>query len=421
MRLTRKFKFSKKQKTVLSWWYKGATSSYDGIICDGAVRSGKSFCMSASFIIWAMSRFDKMSFGICGKTISSLRRNVISPLIPFITGLGMEAKEQRSKNTLTVSFGRRQNTFYLFGGKDEGSASLIQGVTLAGIYLDEVVLMPRSFVEQAVARCSVTGSKLWFNCNPQNPFHWFKTDWIDLAHSKNILYLHFSLNDNPSLSPDIRKRYHTLYTGAFYERFVLGLWTATSGNVYENFSRDKHIFSVLPADAEIVRYAVSCDYGTVNPSSFGLWAISRDGRAFRIDEYYYASKTTGIQRTDEEHYEALERLCEGYSIDSVICDPSARSFIECILRHGRFSVVPAKNDVLNGIRKVSSLLSEGRLLFSEKCKDTIREFYLYRWDEKCKSDTPIKENDHAMDDIRYFAVHFMDDDDSFYALSVGRR
>lgn len=405
---------------MLTWWYKGATSGYDGIICDGAVRSGKSFCMSASFIIWAMSRFDKMSFGICGKTITSLRRNVISPLIPFVSSLGMEVSEHRSKNSLTISFGRRQNTFYLFGGKDEGSASLIQGVTLAGIYLDEVVLMPRSFVEQAVARCSVTGSRLWFNCNPQNPFHWFKTDWIDLAQEKNILYLHFSLDDNPSLSPDIRRRYHTLYTGAFYERFVLGLWTATSGNVYENFSRDLHTFDVLPADAEVVRYAVSCDYGTVNPSSFGLWAICRDGRAFRIDEYYYASKITGVQRTDEEHYAALERLCEGYSIEAVVCDPSARSFIECILRHGKFSVIPAKNDVLNGIRKVSSLLSEGRLMFSRKCKDTIREFYLYRWDEKCKSDTPIKENDHAMDDIRYFAVHFMDDNDSFYALSVGR-
>lgn len=377
--------------------------------------------MSASFIIWAMSRFDNMSFGICGKTISSLRRNVISPLIPFITKLGMEVKEHRSKNSLTVFFGRRQNTFYLFGGKDEGSASLIQGVTLAGIYLDEVVLMPRSFVEQAVARCSVTGSKLWFNCNPQNPFHWFKTDWIDSAQSKNILYLHFSLEDNPSLSPDIRKRYHTLYTGAFYERFVLGLWTATSGNVYENFSREKHVFSVIPADAEIVRYAVSCDYGTVNPSSFGLWGISRDGRAFRIDEYYYSSRQTGVQRTDEEHYAALERLCEGYNVEAVVCDPSARSFIECISRHGKFSVIPAKNDVLNGIRKVSSLLSEGRLLFSEKCKDTIREFYLYRWDEKCSSDTPIKENDHAMDDIRYFAVHFMGETDGFYALSVGRR
>ncbi len=419
-KLNKKYRFSKKQQLVLNWWRKGDTASLDGIICDGAVRSGKSFCMSASFFIWAMTRFSGGSFGVCGKTITSLRRNVISPLIPFLSDLGMSVKEQRSKNSLTVSLGRRSNTFYLFGGKDEGSASLIQGVTLCGIYLDEVVLMPQSFVQQAVARCSVSGSKLWFNCNPDNPFHWFKTEWIDLAKKKNILYLHFSLDDNPSLSPDIKKRYHTLYTGAFYERFVLGLWSATSGNVYENFSQDRHVFDIIPADAEIVRYAVSCDYGTVNPSSFGLWGICSDGRALRLKEYYYSSRVTGIQRTDEEHYKGLEKLCEGYDIEAVICDPSARSFIECISRHGKFSVIPAKNDVLNGIRKVSGLLSENRLLFSSKCKDAIREFYLYRWDERCKSDTPVKENDHAMDDIRYFAVHYMDSGDGFFALSVNR-
>ncbi len=414
------YRFSKKQQLVLSWWRRGSTKSFDGIICDGAVRSGKSFCMSASFILWAMTRFEGMSFGICGKTITSLRRNVIVPLIDWLSGIGMVTSEIRSRNLLRISLGRRTNTFYLFGGKDEGSASLIQGITLSGIYLDEVVLMPRSFVEQAVARCSVTGSKLWFNCNPENPFHWFKSEWIDKAQDKNLLYLHFSLDDNPSLTPEIKKRYHTLYTGTFYERFVLGLWSVTSGAVYEIFSQKRHVFDTIPANAEIVRYAVSCDYGTVNPSSFGLWAILSDGRALRIDEYYYASRITGIQRTDEEHYQGLKELCEGYSIDAVICDPSARSFIECIKRHGRFRVIPAKNDVLNGIRRVSSLLAEGRLMFSSKCKDTIREFALYRWDDRCRSDTPIKENDHAMDDIRYFVAQYMDRSDDFCAISVDR-
>lgn len=415
------YRFSKKQQLVLNWWRREGVRHYDGIICDGAVRSGKSFCMSASFILWAMTRFEGMSFGICGKTITSLRRNVVVPLISWLSKIGLSVSELRSRNIMTVSLGRRTNTFYLFGGKDEGSASLIQGITLAGVYLDEAVLMPRSFVEQAVARCSIEGSKLWFNCNPENPFHWFKTEWVDKAEDKNLLYLHFSLDDNPSLSPEIRKRYHTLYTGTFYERFVLGLWSVTSGTVYEVFSQKRHIFGTLPATAKIIRYAVSCDYGTVNPSSFGLWGISSEGIAYRIDEYYYASRTTGIQRTDEEHYKGLEALCEGYDVEAVVCDPSARSFIECIKRHGKFKVIPAKNDVLNGIRRVSSLLAEGRLLFSSKCKDTIREFSLYRWDDRCRSDSPIKENDHAMDDIRYFVASFMDSGDDFCAISVDRQ
>lgn len=412
--------YSAKQRRVLNWWRGDSGSRFDGIICDGAVRSGKSLCMSVSFVMWALASFENGSFGIAGKTISSVRRNVISPLLPKLKELGVSVRELRSKNVIELSIGTRKAVIWLFGGKDEGSAALIQGVTLCGVYLDEVVLMPRSFVEQAVARCSVKGSKLWFNCNPDSPYHWFKEEWIDRAEEKNILYLHFRLSDNPSLAPEIIERYKRLYTGAFYERFVQGKWAAASGAVYECFSKERHVFERLPDDVRLVRYCVSCDYGTVNPSSFGLWGISSDGKAYRLREYYYASRKTGVSRTDEEHYAALEELCLGYQIEAVVCDPSARSFIECIRRHGKFPVRAAKNDVLYGIRRVSDLLSEGRLLFSAECKDTLREFSLYRWDGNSRADAPIKENDHAMDDIRYFAVEFMGSGDGFFAMSVER-
>lgn len=415
------YHYSPKQKRIMNWWRTESTRSFDGIICDGAVRSGKSSCMALSFMLWGLTSFSGASLGLCGKTVISLRRNVIAPLVSRLQRIGCRIKDNRSKNLLEVTFGRRKITVYLFGGKDESSASLIQGVTLSGVLLDEVALMPRSFVEQAIARCSVSGSKLWFNCNPESPYHWFKKEWIDKAAEKNILYLHFSLADNPSLSSEILERYHTLYTGAFYERFVMGKWSAVSGNIYESFSPSRHVFDVLPADVIFERYAVSCDYGTVNPSSFGLWGITPDGKAYRLKEYYYASRKTGVQRTDEEHYRGLEELCDGYDVSAVVCDPSARSFIECIRRHGKFSVIAAKNDVLYGIRRVSDLLSEGRLFFSSGCCDTLREFTLYRWDDSSRSDTPIKENDHAMDDIRYFAVEFMSDaDDGFFAMSVDR-
>ena len=215
--------------------------------------------------------------------------------------------------------------------------------------------MPRSFVEQALARCSLDGSKLWFNCNPDTPLHWFYEEWIKKSGEKNCLYLHFTMDDNPSLTPAIKRRYESLYSGAFYDRFVLGKWVAAQGLVYPFFSRSVHVAE--PAGIPS-RYFISCDYGTVNPSSFGLWG-EYGGRWYRLSEYYFDSRREGEQRTDEEHYAALEQLAGDLNIEAVIADPSAASFLECIRRHGRFRAVPAKNDVIDGIRRVSDASRSG--------------------------------------------------------------
>ena len=167
-------RFSPKQRQVLTWWCPGSPhEAREAIICDGAVRSGKTLCLGLSFFSWAMAGFDGAAFGLCGKTAGALRRNLLGELMPLLGELGFRWEEKVSRNLLKVRFGGRENTFYLFGGRDEGSAALIQGVTLAGVLLDEAALMPRSFVEQACARCSVTGSRLWFSCNPEGPEHWF--------------------------------------------------------------------------------------------------------------------------------------------------------------------------------------------------------------------------------------------------------
>ena len=167
--------------------------------------------MSISFIFWAFSAFEDTAFAICGKTIASLKRNVITSLLPTLGELGFECHEKVTQNKIEIVFNGRKNSFWLFGGKDESSASLIQGMTLGGVLLDEVALMPRSFVEQALARCSVDGSKFWFNCNPDNPLHWFHEEWIKKSYEKNCLYLHFLMQDNPALTPQIIERYRSLY------------------------------------------------------------------------------------------------------------------------------------------------------------------------------------------------------------------
>ena len=390
--------FSKKQLTVLNWWCRGSRyADKSGIICDGAVRSGKTLCMSLSFISWAFYAFGDTSFALCGKTITSLRRNVVTPLIPVLHSLGFQAEEKLTRNLLIIRRGNAENRFYLFGGKDESSASLIQGMTLGGVLFDEVALMPRSFVEQALARCSLERATYWFNCNPEHPYHWFYKEWIKKADSKNMLYLHFTMEDNPSLSDTVKSRYKNLYSGAFYERFVEGKWVAADGLVYPMFRPDKHVRKAKG----FTEYYLSCDYGTVNPFSLGLWGHAADGW-YRISEYYHSSRDKGVQLTDEEYYAQLCLLAGSRRITALIIDPSAASFIETVRRHGKYRVIKADNDVLRGINNVCTALRENRIFFFPECTDTIREFSVYRWDDNNRRDAPKKENDHAMDDIRYF-------------------
>ncbi len=355
--------------------------------------------MTDGFFLWSMANFSGATFGICGKTVASLRRNVITNLHEWLGGL-FEIREYRTENKLVVTDSQgRKNTYYLFGGRDESSYKLIQGITLAGALLDEAALMPKSFVEQVCARCSIAGSKLWFNCNPEGPEHWFYKEWVLSAEKKKVLHLHFTMADNPNLSPAIRQRYERLYTGVFYQRYILGKWCMAEGLVYD-FQPDKHVTDRFP---ETGQYYISVDYGTMNPFSAGLWCVWED-KAYRLREYYHSGRETGNMQTDEDYYQALLRLAEGLPVRQVIVDPSAASFIATIRAHGQFSVRKANNQVLTGIRWVAKLLQAGNLFIGKDCKNTLREFSLYRWEDGGAQDKPCKENDHAMDDIRYFCT-----------------
>lgn len=388
---------SEKQKSILAFPY----TNYQTLICDGAVRSGKTSLMMASFIDWAMRSYKNTRFGICGKTVDSATKNIIAPYTAMTY-----AKEKyrirwrRSDKLLEVSRGDVTNWFEVFGGKDESSFMLIQGRTFAGVLMDEVALMPRSFVEQAMARCSVAGARFWFSCNPGSPNHWFYQEWIKKPFEHNVLYLHFRMEDNPSLTKETLDLYRSTYRGIFYQRYILGEWVVAEGLIY-NFGED-NITDETPKGAE---YYISVDYGTLNPFSAGLWSVT-GAKAVRIREYYYDGRKRQRQLTDEEYCEAIETLAEGIFITKVIVDPSAASFITALKRHG-FRVQQADNSVLDGIRRTSVYLKNGNIKIHRSCVDSIREFGLYRWDEKKTVDTVVKENDHAMDDIRYFCNTIM--------------
>ena len=423
-----KFKpFSTKQKQILTWWMPSSpVKDYDGIIADGAIRSGKTVCMSLSFVFWAMKTFSGQNFAICGKTIGSFRRNVLFWLKIMLRSRGYKVMDHRADNLVEISRNGVTNYFYIFGGKDERSQDLIQGITLAGLFCDEVALMPESFVNQATGRCSVDGSKYWFNCNPDGPYHLFKTNWIDRAVGylgkaeverqmkeakekkqdisfKKLLYVHFTMDDNLSLSEEIKARYRDSYSGVFYKRYILGLWAMAEGIIYDMFDVDKHVKKVIANLYNSGRY-VSIDYGTQNATVFLLWNRGVDGKWYCIREYYYSGRDNAKQRTDAEYVKDFKAFLGGMKVKAVIVDPSAASFIAA-LRQAGYPVLKAKNDVEDGIRLVGTLLNQEKIVFSAACVNTIKEFASYIWDAKAADrgeDAPIKQHDHAMDAVRYF-------------------
>lgn len=397
-----KFKpFSQKQLKVLKWWRSNSPHhDKDGIICDGSVRAGKTVVMSLSYVMWAMETFHEQNLGMSGKTIGSFRRNVVTPLKRMLKGRGYKVKDHRADNFLTISKNGKTNYFYIFGGKDEASQDLIQGITLAGMFFDEAALMPQSFVNQATARCSVEGAKFWFNCNPAGPYHWFKLEFLDKLKEKNLLHLHFTMDDNLSLSEKIKERYKRLYTGIFYKRYILGLWVMAEGVIYDMFNELKH--KVKTTARDYTKYYVSIDYGTQNPMTFGLWGY--EDKWYKVKEYHYDGRKQSVQKTDQEYLDDLIEFTKGIKVKGVIVDPSASSFITLLKKHG-FKVIKAKNDVLDGIRNVATALNNDLIAFNDCCKETFREFSSYIWDDKAVDrgeDKPKKENDHQMDSDRYF-------------------
>ena len=391
--------FSRKQKKLLTWWMpQSPYRDYDIVISDGAIRSGKTFAGIDGFVTWSLHTFREQSFIIAGKSIGALKRNVLRPMFQMLNAKGIPYQYNRSENFIVIG----NNTYYCFGANNEASQDFLQGLTAAGAYADEVALFPHSFVEQMIGRCSVEGSKIWMNCNPEGPYHFIKTDYIDNAEEKKILRLHFTLDDNLTLSEEIKERYRRMFSGVFYQRNILGLWVMAEGVVYDMFDREKHV--VPTVDRPYTQYYVSMDYGTQNPTTFGLWGL-HDGVWYKIKEYHYDGRSEARQKTDEEYYEDLVEFVGNLPIRSLIVDPSAASFIALVRKKGRFNVRKAKNDVLEGIRNMATALATGLIKYNDCCIETFREFASYVWDEKATQrgeDAPLKMNDHHMDADRYF-------------------
>lgn len=399
---------------LFNWWRDDSpVKDKQGIIADGAIRSGKTVAMAVSFVIWGMTNFDRQNFIMAGKTVKSFQRNVLKPLQAILPGRGYSCRYLQTDGLLRVSKGIKTNDFYVFGGKDEASQDLVQGLTAAGAYFDEVALMPESFVNQATGRLSVDGSKMWFNCNPEAPLHWFKRNWIDRADEKGLLCLHFTMDDNLSLSEDIKARYRAMYSGVFYLRYVRGLWAVAEGLIYSMFS-DANIYNDDSRPVAMlntsVRY-IACDYGTTNPCVF--LDIRDDGQDIWIEnEWRWDSKSEEARRlpvpnkTDAEYADAMREFMTDDPQEQcmIVVDPSAKSFITELRQRG-FYVREGNNDVLDGIRETATLFTLNHLHIHERCTGLIRELRSYVWDAKAEErgeEKPVKMQDHAPDALRYY-------------------
>lgn len=404
--------FSKKQRMILNWWTDSSpVKDKQGIIADGAIRSGKTVSMSLSFVMWAMHRFDEQNFAMCGKTVGSFRRNVLSTLKLTLASRGYRVEDKRADNLVIVSRGSKTNYFYIFGGQDERSQDLIQGITLAGLFLDEVALMPESFVNQATGRCSVADSKFFFNCNPGGPMHWFKIGWIDQKEKKDLLYLHFTMDDNLSLSEEIKARYRNMYAGVFFLRYIKGLWAVAEGLIYTTFTDENLYDEMPPSTKNIGSRVIAVDYGTTNPCVFlDTWD---DGRTIWVDREYRwdsrseeARRSGNPQKTDKQYADDMAEFMGTRPEDqcTIIVDPSAASFIQELRSRG-WVVKPADNEVADGIRKVSTMYARGSLKINRNnCRGLVAENQSYVWDDKAAEhgeEKPVKQQDHGPDALRY--------------------
>ena len=359
-------------------------------IKEGATRSGKTYLDYYLIPRRILACKGEGLIVLLGNTKGTLSRNILEPMQAIwgdrlVGNIG-------SDNTVML-FGKK---CHALGADKITQVSKLQGAGIEYCYGDEITTWNEDVFSMLKSRLDKPNSIFDGTCNPDSPNHWLLKF---LESDADIFRQHYTIYDNPMLSEAFVKNLECEYRGTVYfERFILGKWALAEGLVYPMFSKERNITEDIPDYGE---YYISVDYGTLNPCSMGVWCVN-SGSAYRIREFYHDGRKSGKQFTDEEYYRELEKLAEDLPVNYIVIDPSAASFIETVRRHGRFSVKKARNDVLAGIRFTAGLLSDGKIKIHPSCRSIIAEFSAYRWDAQAESDKPIKQDDHAMDDLRYF-------------------
>lgn len=372
-------------------------------ILHGSVRSSKTICCTVRWLDYLLNG-PQGDLAMLGKTTATLQRNVLNDLFDIV-GPKNYKWVNRQQGELRL-FGRR---VYCFGANNEDAESKIRGATFAGVLCDEVNLYPQSVFNQLMARMSVAGAQCFCNCNPDSPYHWFYTEYITNKDIADKRVWKFLMEDNLSLDPDYIKTLKQMFTGVWYERMILGNWVTAEGRIYDMFTKEQHMINtseyILKSKVhpKAIKWVVGCDYGTSTVMSWGLYAKLPNGAMLKTSEYYYDAVKHKKQKTDAEFAGEFQTWLNGIIPWAVYCDPSAASWKTELMRRG-YRVLNANNDVVNGIRYVSTQLNTGMYFIDLSCVETEKEYNAYVWDKAAQvlgKDKPVKEHDHTCDTDRY--------------------
>lgn len=392
-----KFKpFSEQQQRLMHWWRPGLTSAEnDFVIADGSIRSGKTIACIIGFLTWSQEMFSGQSFILAGKTMGALKKNVVRPMQQILEAWGWSYTYIRSGTDARIEIG--SNTYYLYGANTEASQDALQGLTAAGAYADEAALFPQSFIDQMIGRCSVDGWKVWMNCNPEGPHAYIKEEFIDKAKEKKVYRLHFMMDDNLTLSAQRKEAYKRSWSpgSVFYKRFILGLWVAADGLIYQQFADNVKQYLIDEnwlKENEIIYATIGVDFGgTKSAHSFTLTGFTRGYKQVVVLDEYYCKKRINPKQLQDDFIDFVRRAKQKYKVYEAYCDSAEQTLIAglemaCIQAHVGIEIKNAIKGFINDrIAFYNSLIAQNRWKIMSHCKHIIEAFENACYDDKKKN------------------------------------
>lgn len=400
--------FSPQQRRLIHWWRPAARSSNNNyIVADGSIRSGKTIACIIGFLTWSQEMFHGESFILAGKTMGALKKNVVRPMLQILEAWGWPYTYIRSGTDTRIEIG--DNTYYLYGANTEASQDALQGLTAAGAYLDEAALFPKSFVDQAVARCSVDGWKIWMNCNPAGPHHFIREEYLDPKEMKRkkVYHLHFTMKDNYSISLKRRQEYENAWPhgSVFYKRFILGLWVAADGLIYQQFAdhvNDYLITEKWLKDQPIMYAVIGVDFGgTKSAHSFTLTGFTKGYKQVVVLDEYYCKKRINPDQLQRDFIDFVKRAQKKYKVYEAYCDSAEQTLISgleaaCINAHVAIDIRNAvKGPINDRIAFYNSLIAQNRWKVMKHCEHIIEAFEQAVYDDK-KPNQDVRLDDGLM-------------------------
>lgn len=388
--------FSAQQKRLINWWRANAkTSRNDYVIADGSIRSGKTIACICGFLQWSQEMFEGESFILAGKTMGALKKNVIRPMIQILESWGWPYNYIRSGTDARLEIGT--NVYYLYGANTEAAQDALQGLTAAGAYADEAALFPQSFIDQMIGRCSVDGWKVWMNCNPGSPYNYINSEFIEKAEEKRVYRLHFTMDDNLSLSQERKEAYYRAWTrgSVFYKRFILGLWVAADGLIYQQFADNVNEYLVDDRwldDNNIAYAAIGVDFGgTKSAHSFTLTGFTRNFEQVVVLDEYYCKKRINPKQLQKDFIDFVRRAQSRFKVYEAYCDSAEQTLIvglesACAEQHVSIDIKNAiKGPINDRIAFYNSLIAQRRWKVMKHCVHIIEAFEQAVYDDKKKN------------------------------------